>query len=253
MTFKTRALTGMTWVEFAEKKDSAILALCVGSVEQHGPHLPLSVDLLIPYHLSLQLGETEPVFTAPPLYYGYRSSPATGGGQSFPGTTSLSGATLILLVKDILTDFVRQGCKKFLIMNGHFENTAFISEAAQLLTAANSDVKIVVVNWWEIVRDETLCNLFPSGFPGWEVEHASLTETSLIMHFRPELVRPELIPAQKGEKHQPRPLVYPEPKGLVPPSGILFTANGASAKIGAALAEEIGKSIKEIINSEFGD
>ncbi|MGI5839236.1 MAG: creatininase [bacterium] len=253
MTEKTTAMTEMAWTEFAAQKDNSIIALCVGSVEQHGPHLPLSVDLLIPYHLTLQLGETEPVITAPPLHYAYRSSPATGGGQSFPGTTALSGETLILLVRDILNDFVRQGIRKFLIMNGHFENTAFIGEAAQLVTAVRPDVKVVIVNWWDIVKAKTLETLFPTGFPGWEVEHASLTETSLIMHYRPDLVRTEMIPDQKGEKHQPGPLVYPEPKGLVPASGILFTANGASAAIGAALAEEIVKSVKEIIKAEFGN
>ena len=74
----------MTWQEFARGLPHTIIALCVGSLEQHGPHLPLSVDSLIPYNLCLKLGERERLFVAPPFFYGYRSSPFTGGGQSFP-------------------------------------------------------------------------------------------------------------------------------------------------------------------------
>ena len=248
---KTISLTEMTWPEFARGLPHTVIALCVGSLEQHGPHLPLSVDSLIPYHLCLELGKKIPLFVAPPLYYGYRSSPFTGGGQSFPGTTSLSGQTLILLLQDILQDFLRQGCHRFLIMNGHFENTPFISEAAYLVTAAHKDVKAVVVNWWDLVSATTLEEIFPEGFPGWEVEHASVVETSLVMHFRPDLVHAELIPAQKGEKHKPRPLIFPEPANLVPESGILYTAMGAGPDKGAAIAGEIVARLDRIVADEF--
>lgn len=248
---KAISLTKMTWQEFARGLPHTIIALCVGSLEQHGPHLPLSVDSLIPYNLCLKLGERERLFVAPPFFYGYRSSPFTGGGQSFPGTTSLSGQTLTALLRDVLQDFIRQGCYRFLIMNGHFENTPFISEAAHLVTAVNTKVKVVIVNWWDLLSPATLDRLFPEGFPGWEVEHASLVETSLVMHFRPDLVHAELIPEQKGEKHKPRPLVFPEPAGLVPESGILYTATGASPEKGAAIAGEILTQLQKIVADEL--
>lgn len=243
----------MTWPEYADRQADSIIAISVGSVEQHGPHLPLSVDHLIPYHLVMKLGEVAPVLVAPPLYYGYRSQPATGGGQSFPGTTSLSGQTLTALIKDILQDFIRQGSRRFLLMNGHFENTAFIAEAAHLITSANKGVKVVIVNWWELVKVETLENLFPEGFPGWEVEHASLVETSLVMHFCPQLVHANRIPKQKGEKHRPRPLVFPEPSGLVPKSGILYSAENASSEFGAVIAGELIEILKEVVASELNN
>lgn len=251
MQKKAIALTDMTWQEFAHELPGSVIGLCVGSVEQHGPHLPLSVDALIPYNLALKLGERESMLVAPPLHYGCRSNPSTGGGQAFPGTTSLTGQTLIALIRDILQDFIRQGCLRFLLLNGHFENTAFLSEAAYLVTTANPGVKAVIVNWWEFVQAATLESLFPEGFPGWEVEHASLVETSLMMHFHPELVHPDRIPAQKGEKHQPVPLIYPEPSGLVPESGILYSANEASPDKGATIALEIVAQLQRIMASEF--
>ncbi|NLK34465.1 MAG: creatininase [Gracilibacteraceae bacterium] len=246
----TREMIKMTWQEFAGIKD-CITALCVGSVEQHGPHLPLSVDLIIPYKICCALSEEHNLIVAPPVCYGYRSQPATGGGQGFPGTTALDGITLIHTVENILSDLYRQGRKKFLLMSGHFENTAYMSEASYLFTKKHQDAKVVMINWWELVKNETLDNLFKGEFPGWEVEHASLTETSLMMHFCPELVHEDRIPKQKGKKHCPRPVIYPEPRGLVPESGILYSAEGASADIGRAMAEEIIETIGDIIVKEF--
>lgn len=240
----------MTWPEFAAAGD-CVVALCVGSVEQHGPHLPFSTDLLIPYDLCLDLSDRCNLLVAPPVYYGYRSQPATGGGMSFPGTTAVSAATLMKLVEEILADFYRQGKKKFLVMSGHYENSAFLSESAYLFTSAHPDAKVMLVNWFEMVRQETLDRLFDGKFPGWEVEHASLTETALLMHYHPELVREDRIPLQEGKPFTPRPAVYPEPAGLVPPSGILYTANGATAEIGRAMAQEIVEAIAGEISREF--
>jgi creatinine amidohydrolase len=239
-------MTGMTWQEFRDALGVSTIALCVGSVEQHGPHMPLSVDLDIPYGLVDMLAEKTPLIIAPPIYYAGASQPATGGGSHFPGTTSIKGNTLTGLVHDVLADLARQGVKRFLIVNGHFENTAFINEAAREVALATGS-KIVVANWWELVSNEVLDGLFSGGFPGWEVEHASLTETSLMMYFRPDAVHADRIPHQTGKKHEPRPYVFPDPAGLVPASGILFSADGASVEAGRALAEHIVGRLSVIV------
>ncbi len=245
-----RAMTQMTWQEFRDAAPSSLLVLCVGSVEQHGPHMPLDVDLRIPYGLALRLCARIPAVLAPPLYYAGHSQPATGGGQHFPGTTAVRGQTLSALIGDILADLERQGLRRFLILNGHFENTAFIAEAARE-ESARSGAKILIVNWWELVKPEVLARLFPDGFPGWEVEHASLTETSLMMHMWPELVHESRIPRQEGKKYQPRHVVFPEPPGLVPATGILYTAEGANTGIGEALTNHILECLERIVAEEF--
>lgn len=246
----SKEMIKMTWQEFAAVED-CITALCVGSIEQHGPHLPLTVDLIIPYQICCELSEIHNLIVAPPVCYGYRSQPATGGGQGFPGTTAVDAITLIHTVENILSDLYRQGRKKFLLMSGHFENTAYMSEASYLFTKKYPDAKVVMINWWELLKEETLDILFHGEFPGWEVEHASLTETSLMMHLCQELVHTERIPSQKGKKYSPRPVIYPEPRGLVPESGILYSADGASAEIGKAMTEEIIDTIGKILIQEF--
>jgi len=243
-------MTEMSWQQFRDALPDCIVAIAVGSVEQHGPHMPLSVDLDIPYGLLGMLKTTVPVVIAPPVYYAGASQPATGGGSHFPGTTSIKGYTLTQLMQDVLSDLARQGCRRFLVVNGHFENTAFINEAAKEV-ALSSGAKVVVANWWELVSSSVLDELFPGGFPGWEVEHASLTETSLMLYFRPEAVHQELVPVQAGKKHEPRPYVFPEPAGLVPSSGILFSAEGATKQAGEGLAKHIAEALSEIVEDHL--
>ena len=241
----------MTWKEYEARPDAAI-ALCVGSVEQHGPHLPMSCDALIAYRFACALAETMDLIVAPELFFGYRSQPASGGGLHFPGTTSLSGETLIHLLDDILEDFYRQGRKRFVIVDGHYENQSFAAEAAYLFTARHPDAKVVFMDWWRFISRETLNVLFHNAFPGWECEHASVTETSLVMHFAPELVHADRIPHQVGKQPEDLPLIYPEPKGAVPESGILYTAEGASAEIGKVLAQEAVEKGSAFIKEALG-
>ncbi len=244
----------ITWPEFAERISGHVVIVPVGSVEQHGPHLPLGVDAFIPYHLSLRLAERMPVLVAPPIWYAGPSDPVSGGGQRFPGTLAVRGTTLIALVTDVVEEFFRQGARKLALVNGHFENTAFLTEAARRILPPSdaSGRKIVIVNWWEHVPDDTLQRLFPEGFPGWEVEHASLTETSLMQALAPDLVHVDRLPREVPEKRKaPRHKVFPEPAGLVPPTGILYTASGASAVRGEALVQVLLDVLGDVLRAEF--
>ena len=62
---------------------------------------------------------------APALAYGYKSQPKCGGGQHFPGTTSLDAQTLSHTVRDRVREFARHGVQKLVIVNGHYENQWF--------------------------------------------------------------------------------------------------------------------------------
>lgn len=245
----------LTWPEFAERIAIGAVVIPVGSVEQHGPHLPLGVDTFISYHLAIRLAARLPILVAPPLWYAGPSDPASGGGQRFPGTLAVRGTTLINLVTDVLQEFFRQGTRKIGLLNGHFENTTFLAEAARsvLPPEDSSGRKIVIANWWEHVPDDVLQRLFPDGFPGWEVEHASLTETSLMQALAPERVYAERIPHQAGAGRQaPRHKVFPEPSGLVPESGILYSATEASPVRGEALVAALIETLEEVLRTEFG-
>src|SRR4051794_1646639 len=104
----------------------------VGSLEQHGPHLPLDTDMALAESFALAVAEAAEALVAPGLGYGYRSQPASGGGEIFRATTSLSGAGLCQATTDVFAAFARHGYRELVLVNGHFENTAFIVEAAAL-------------------------------------------------------------------------------------------------------------------------
>ena len=118
-------------------------------------------------------------------------------------------------------------------MNGHYENYQFIFEGAELaLEKAREngirDVKIQLLSYWDFVDDETIEALYPDGFTGWDLEHAGVMETSLMLLFHPDLVDLgktddplyEGLPAEL-----PNYDVLPIVPGYTPPSGCLSPWN----------------------------
>jgi creatinine amidohydrolase len=238
----------MTWEEYRDEVSRRIIILPVGSLEQHGPHLPLSVDVVIPTNLAKMVCEEVEAMVLPPIVYGHK---AQGGGQLFPGTTSLEGTTLINLTLDILRETFRHGGRRFLVLNGHYENTAFVEEAAQLFLRDADDTHTVVLSWWDQVSNGMIDELFTEvGFPGWELEHAALTETSLMQYFTPELVREDKIVDDQG-KRIPTYAIFPPPDDIIPKSGVFSTATIASREKGEKLAKHLVDTIIQICHQEL--
>jgi len=239
----------MTWEEYRDEVSRRIIILPVGSLEQHGPHLPLSTDVVIPTSLAKMVCEELDAMVLPPIAYGYK---AEGGGQLFPGTTSLDGTTLINLTLDILRETYRHGGRRFLVLNGHYENVAFLTEAAALLVREVNDVRVVILSWWDQVSDEMIDELFAeAGFPGWGVEHAAITETALMQYFAPELVREDKIIDDQSER-VPTYCIFPPPDDIISRSGVLYKPTYASREKGEKLAEQVVGAIVEIAREELG-
>jgi creatinine amidohydrolase len=239
----------MTWEEYRAEVSRRIIILPVGSLEQHGPHLPLNVDVVIPTNLAKMVCEELHAMVLPPIAYGYKSQ---GGGQLFPGTTSLDGTTLINLTLDILRETYRHGGRRFLVLNGHYENVAFVTEAVHLFLRDADDARVVILSWWDQVSDEMIDELFAeAGFPGWEMEHAAITETALMQYFAPELVREDKIIDDQSER-TPTYSIFPPPDDIIPKSGVLYKATYASREKGEKLAKQVVGTIVQIAREEFG-
>jgi creatinine amidohydrolase len=252
---KTRLLAEMTWpeVEEAVSRDAGVV-LPVGSTEQHGHHLPLSTDAVLPTELALAVAEPLDLVVAPAVSYGYRSRPLSGGGQGFVGTTSLRASTLMALVEDILRELIRQGFKRIVLLNWHMENQNFVYEAAYLALERDrhTPARILVAELpFKDLSPETMDLLFPEGFPGWDVEHASILETSLMLHLRPELVLFDRAVDDAAKRH-PWYDVVPTPEDFVPASGTLWKATQASGEKGKIAWHEIVDQMREAIASELG-
>jgi len=244
-------MESMTWIEFNEKKDR-VLILPIGSTEQHGPHLPLCVDVVLAKEFAYRLAAEIDGVVAPALSYGYKSKPLSGGGPLFPGTIDLNGATLQQLVLDLIDEFVKDGFTKIFILSAHFENEAFIVEAMDLASTKYGDrVTLVLSNWWDPMPEDVIDRIFDEvPFPGWALEHAAVTETSLMMYFAPELVHEERI----IDTHGATPCVYfkyPIDKNAIPETGVLASAKSSSAKKGKIIVDEVIPNLVKIVNTVF--
>jgi creatinine amidohydrolase len=101
-----------------------------------------------------------------------------------------------------------------------------------------------------MVRGETLAKVFPNGYPGIELEHASVIETSMMLALRPELV--DLGKALHDGPAQFKPYDrYPRPTEDVPPSGVLSLTEGSSAEKGRWLLDDCETRLADIVKREF--
>lgn len=91
-----------------------VILLPVGSVEQHGPHLPVMTDAAEAIAVALGAGRRAAVLVAPPIWYGW-----TPHHMAYPGTITLRPETLTALIEDVCRSLVYHGFKRILILNGH--------------------------------------------------------------------------------------------------------------------------------------
>ena len=242
----------MTWPEIAAAAAAdAPVVIAVGSTEQHGPHLPVSADWVIPQALLRLAAAKRPFVVGPSLRLGYRSRPASGGGQHFPGTLSLRATTFISMIEDLLEELIRTGFRRIVVYSWHFENTNFVYEPAYLVSGRFPGVKIVVVEHAMPEFDAAdLEVLFPDGFPGLALEHAAVIETSLFEYLRPATVRMDRIIDDAPARNVPWDVLPIDPS-MSTASGILASATQASVAKGELLTERIVDHIVSILDAEF--
>ena len=249
---RTRDLARLTWPEVREAVDARTgVVLPVGATEQHGPHLPLATDSIFATDLARAVAEPADLVVAPTLSYGYRSRPLSGGGQGFAGTTSLRGATLVALAEDVLRELLRHGFERVVVLSWHYENQNFVYEAAYLAAAGQERARVMVMEApFAELSESTMEALFPDGFPGWATEHASIMETSLMLHLHPEAV---LLDRAVDDRSARTPWwdVVPTPPDLVPASGTLWKATQGTADKGRLVWEDIVGQVTAAVLEEL--
>jgi creatinine amidohydrolase len=229
----------------------SVLVLPVGSVEQHGPHLPLTVDAEIPVRIASKAAEEIKGMVAPVISYGARSLPQSGGEPSLAGTIAVRGSVLTDYLQDVIGGYVSSGFRSIVILNGHYENEAFIFEALELCRQGGQldGARVVAVSWWSLVSDATVRKLFGESFPGWHAEHAGACETSLMLHLRNDLVGTTRV----DNATPPRTGVYwyPIDSATFSNRGVLGSSSPASAAAGRALFDEICSKLVALVREHM--
>ncbi|MGE0147021.1 MAG: creatininase [Parvibaculaceae bacterium] len=254
---ETVFLADVSWPEFARRiAAGAPVFIPVGATEQHGRHLPLGVDAIVPAWISAEVARQCGGLVAPPIAYGNRSQPRSGGGAAFPGTINITATTFAWLLRDIITELHRHGARRLAVVNGHYENVWPSVEGIELaLDHIGRDrtdgLKILRIDHWEMIKPQTLARIFPDGYPGIELEHASVIETSIMLALKPELV--DIARATHDGPARFKPYDYfPGPVVEVPASGVLSEIKGASGEKGQWLLADAVEGIRRAVAEEFG-
>ena len=249
----------LAWPDYHGKvRDGAVpILLPIGSMEQHGHHMPMHVDVLLPVEFARRVASEIGALVAPPFTYGYKSHQKSGGGNHLPGTTSLDGATLVSALRDVIKEFARHGVRRMCLVNGHFENSWFIIEGIDLALRelrwdGIDDMKIVVLSYWDFVDKATIARLYPDGFTGWDLEHGGVLETSLMLALYPDLVH-----LDRAVDHPPAEFppydVYPPRREWTPASGTLSSPKQSSPEKGDVLLDVCVAGIVRALRDEFPD
>jgi len=181
----------LTWPEINDAVDlGKVCIVPCGSIEQHGPHLPLDVDIVCPVGIARGAGEQLPqkILVLPSITYGY-----TGHVMDFPGTINSHYSTFIEHVLDVVKSLAYHGFKKILLLNGHGSNMPNLDLAARRANL-ETDAECVVTAWWNLltIDKQFLPSWRESAFPGG-CSHACELETSLYLYLDEGSVRKELI------------------------------------------------------------
>jgi mycofactocin system creatininase family protein len=206
-------LGGATWPDVAATESSFLLALPVGSLEQHGPHLPLDTDTRIAIELAHRLSRARTsVVVAPAVAYG-----ASGEHAGFPGTMLLNHAVLA----DLLIELIRSARSSFLgivLISAHGGNHTALS----------------------LVRERCRLDAEPAliwaaAVPGGDA-HAGRTETSIMLAIDPLTVRMDLAEAGCTDSLEVlMPRLRAEGVGPISSNGVLGDPRGANEDEGELL------------------
>jgi creatinine amidohydrolase len=230
-------MEAMTMTEFQENLERSRTALVpVGSVEEHGVHLPLGTDTIHAFEVCRVAAARTGAVVAPPIYYGVCRSTS-----QHPGTLGLSGDTLRALIRDIGLALYQQGLRNLIFLSGHAggTHTAAMVEAGEQLLERLPEVRVAALNILDL------------GARGWEPlietrgdSHAGELETSVIMALRPSWV--------KGTSPEEYPL-FPQAilvrnKRSFWPGGVWGNPAKASPEKGAACLEAVTEALVDLIH-----
>jgi creatinine amidohydrolase len=220
-------LAEQRWPE-VEAAQRRLLVVPVGSLEQHGPHLPLDADTQIAVAVARRAAARRPgVALAPAVAVG-----ASGEHAAFPGTLSIGTAALAACLIE-LGRHASLHWPAMLLVNGHGGNVQAIQEAVARLRYEKRD-----------------CAAWHAELPGPGGTHAGRSETSVMLALAADQVR--LAAAEPGDVRpldQIMPALREHGVRAVSPNGVLGDPAGASAAEGERLLAVLTSKLTETIDT----
>lgn len=180
-------LAEMTWPEVDALDRKIIVLIPTGSLEQHGPHLPLLTDTILANSVAQAVEKRIPdkVLVTPPIWMG-----CSEHHQKFPGSVHAPFELFIAAVNAIVNSLAPHGFLTYYLLNGHGGNTAPLNLAARTAKIAFPNIRIGTAGYFNWAEDAA--KMVMEG-PLKTIRHACEGEASLVMHVRPELVRTDKL------------------------------------------------------------
>jgi len=234
--------------EYFEKGNKVIVP--TGSVEQHGLHLPVLTDTIIPSEIARRVALDIDALVAPPISYGLSQV-----HSGFKGSAWLTTKTYINVIEDVCMSLAEGGFKRIIFLNGHYDNELAMYVALKDVAGTEkvpSNTRIMAFSYWNALQPEVGAKYL--GFDaGW---HSNVGETAAILAIRPELVDMENAKAEWPTMAKGSMLVFSvitDAKGawkkLAPEAGVWGDPTKATKKMGEEFLQQITKSIVKAIKN----
>ncbi len=248
-----RRPTEMTWPEIrAAAQEGAVVLLPTGSLEQHGPHLPVKTDTALVTAVAegalarLPAGVT--VLLAPTLWLG-------ASHHHLPFfALSLDELTYVQVLVELGASVAQAGFSKLFILNGHGGNAAPLKLAVGKIRRACPQLLVATAEYWSLAAP-ALRRTRTTG-PGGAA-HACEVETSLMLHLHPETVQadraravhPAWPPGFVRDLTEGGPVTLGIEWDLVSPDGTLGDPTAATAEKGRAFLEAATQAVAEVLTT----
>jgi creatinine amidohydrolase len=251
-------LEHLTWpeIELAITRGTLSVVIPVGSVEQHGPHLPLMVDAERGTALGLRVARSlGDALVAPTIRVG-----CSEHHMGFAGTITVRPSTLEALLTDYCVSLARHGFRKLCLLPSHGGNFEPMEEMAPRLQAAVDEVNpecrvlaftdlLGIVGVWRWMVEEEL------GMGDRVGGHADIAESSEFLFLHPGLVRLGREEAGSVLDLTEEVLEQIFEKGFraITSNGILGDARGMDADVGEKLLDGTARTISEFFQGDGGE
>jgi creatinine amidohydrolase len=228
----------LTRDEIRSVAPTSVILLPVGSIEQHGPHLPTMTDTAIVTAVAERACRVTrvPVLLAPVVCYG-----ASDHHLPFGGTLSLTANTFALVLTDLIRSAASTGCERILILNGHGGNVAASALAANDAALAH-DIAVGVSSYWDLAAAPEGLGAYPG--------HAGAFETSLMQVINGELVHVDCArPSPGGDFEDTGALTVSDPAAWGRLDGFTDDPRQASRARGELLLEHFGEAVARSVEA----
>jgi creatinine amidohydrolase len=219
--------------------DLAILP--VGATEQHGPHLATGTDTISPEEVAWRVSDRTGVVVLPAMPYGL----SLGHTAKWPGTISLHPQTLTQTMLEIGRWVVASGFRKLIFLNGNGPNAPPLESARLQLRFEFPSCRFRVLS---------LFDASPRLWAAYSRDaadlHANQAETSILMHLRPEMVRPDRL-VDEPDVTPGKIFSYDMPSTTQ--SGVVGHARRASAADGQTLVDMLVEDFEAIVRKALAE